>query len=80
MKVTVQNSEEPAFLAYALILLPASCPLVRLPPSCEFVDNRDDEVARRPEIQKKLKCLVGNPLSKGKQVSGSHCYLISLDQ
>jgi len=67
MKVTVQNSGEPAFLANVRILLPAACPLVRLPPSCEFVDNRDDEVARRPELKKELKCLVGNPLSKGKK-------------
>jgi len=78
--VTVQNSAEPAFLAYALILLPASCPLVRVPPSCELVDNRDDDVAGRPEPRKELKCLVGNPLSKGKKVNGSHCYLFSLDQ
>jgi hypothetical protein len=80
MEVTVQNLGEPAFLAYALILLPASCPLVRLPPSCELVDNRDDEGARRPELKKELKCLVGNPLSKGKKVSSNHCYLFSLDQ
>jgi hypothetical protein len=78
MKVTVQNSEEPAFLAYALILLPA--PLVRHPPACEIVDSRDDEVARRPEPKKQLKCLIGNPLSKGKKVSCSHCHLFSLDQ
>jgi len=77
MNVTVQNSEEPAFLAYAVILLPASCPLVRIPPSCAFVDYRGD---RLPEPKKELKCLVGNPLSKGKKVSGSHCFLCSLDQ
>jgi len=80
MKVTVLNLGEPAFLAYALILLPASCPLLRLPPSCEFVDNRDDEGARHPELKKELKCFVGNPLSKGKNVSIIHCYLFSLDQ
>jgi len=80
MNVTVQNSAEPAFLAYALIVLPASCPLVRLPPSCEFVENRDDEEARRPEPKKGLKCLLGNPLSKEKKVNGSHCYLFSLDK
>jgi hypothetical protein len=80
MNVTVQNWAEPAFLAYAKILLPASCPLARLPQSCEINNIYDDEDARHPEIKKELKCLVGNPLSNGKKVSGSHCYHFSLDQ
>jgi hypothetical protein len=80
MDVIVQNWGEPAFLAYALVLLPASCPLVRIPHSCEIEDKYDDEAAQHPEPKKEMKCLVGNPLSTGKQVSDSHYYIFSLDQ
>jgi hypothetical protein len=69
VSVTVWNSGDPAFLAYAVISLPASCPLARAPGTCQIFDVYDDDDDVRTAPRKELKCLIGNPLSSGMKVS-----------
>ncbi|XP_021931323.1 integrin alpha-PS3-like isoform X2 [Zootermopsis nevadensis] len=62
MRVSVENNMEPAFLAYAQISLPFPCSLVRVPNSCETLNDKTT-----PESTNQLKCLMGNPLAEGKK-------------
>ncbi|PNF29707.1 hypothetical protein B7P43_G13071, partial [Cryptotermes secundus] len=66
LRVVVQNSEEPAFLAFAVIYLPTSCPPVRVPNACKMSDGEDETApTTRTAPKKELRCLVANPLRKG---------------
>lgn len=63
LSVSVRNSGEPAYLAYAVISLPASCPLVRVPKTCKISDGDAKTASTAPA--KELRCLMDNPLRKG---------------
>jgi hypothetical protein len=75
INVTVWNSGEPAFLAYAFISLPAPCFLVRVPDTCHICDgdgdgdDDDDEDNAKSASTKKLCCLMGNPIHEKEKVS-----------
>jgi hypothetical protein len=67
LRVAVWNSGEPAFLAFAVISLPASCSLVRVPNACKISD--DDAKTATTAPTKELRCLMDNPLREGVKVN-----------
>jgi hypothetical protein len=68
LRVSVENRQEPAFLAHAVISLPAPCSLVYFPHSCKILDD-----VNKPASVTELKCPMGNPLAGGKEVSFLLC-------